>query len=839
MYPFSLLFSDARGRVPHVEFKEINGITWVAMNTNFDKVPPEAAKFKNLTSYHTAQTVCNPDGSFVEMEWADHLDWHRHGAQWRAWIPISKDEASEEKWFLRRPIAQMVRVNDAHKYVITPEMRDLITADLQLASECADELITKDPFMKSQSRPNRRFSVDALYKAYETVGDAYRVIMVARRYMLDYLGVIYWWTSVCDEWKQGNLTFRVMEAIDGFELSQYAKRGILIDIARDWPELNFPILLEHGIPIVYAWTRRERVERRFACLNPYLLETYQLKCLEAGGEENLEVGAAVTKHPCYVSLNSYDVYLNHVEPASEPMYSISQGKGPQQKAKAFIIEFPGWARHAVETKEMRSYYFQHFHFTLKDDEIVFQHWKEIPERIPYTGKYGGEGDSEDERVDYEDDDDPIPDAELKDLRPLARERFKGTCAPAPAPNRPLAERLTSPHHSVRRGRNLDQDDRARMPGSFSSRSSSQSSSIYWRETDRYVPDYSRRLTPAGRTREREISKGESLQRRQRSMSPPRERDSSRASTPRSLAPSRPRSPQVAPQSDWSPLFVQHAVLTLEDPGALVRFRYWACFFEIGNATELLDMAISRCVPFRLSIPESKVTTFRSPNMSNKEKEVVPRYYKRGYVERTLAWGSGGSEFCNQYFGGVDDVIERPHARCLVAAGGSVAWIALRYKPELITDYKSGPSSQVTFHNAAATDFTCDNPWFIVHDQPSEQEINLLLGHTREGSVDYYIYPPTQVLLDLSDHYGGEAGEGFWDLMGAIAAELKSERPVRRSFGAFKEFLRRRNRGRLAPKTILATANEFEDEKERVEELFEGNWSKIALRDLVLPPRCRH
>ncbi|KAJ7506134.1 hypothetical protein B0H11DRAFT_1707580 [Mycena galericulata] len=292
-------------------------------------------------------------------------------------------------------------------------------------------------------------------------------------------------------------------------------------------------------------------------------------------------------------------------------------------------------------------------------------------------------------------------------------------------------------------------------------------------------------------------------------------------------------------STWSPLFIQHAVLTIEDSAALVRFRYWACFFDIHDVTALLDLAILRCVPFRLSIPEAKVTTFRSPNMSNKEKEVVPRYYTRGYVERTLTWGSGGIEFCNQYFGCVDDVIERPHARCLVAAGGSVAWIALRYKPELVADYKSGPSSQVTFHNAAATDFTCDNPWFIVHDQASEQEVNLLLGHTREGSVDYYIYPPTQILFDLSDHYQGEGGSGFWELMNAIAAELKSGKPVRRSPGAFKEFLRRRNRGRFAPSIILASVKDFEDEKERVEELFEGNWGKIALRDLRLPPRCRH
>ncbi|KAJ7506135.1 hypothetical protein B0H11DRAFT_1707374, partial [Mycena galericulata] len=88
MYPFSLLFSDGRGRVPPVEFKELDGVTWVAMNSSFEKFPPEASSYKNRLGYHSSQSICNPDGSYVEMEWADRLDWHHHATPWRAWIPI-------------------------------------------------------------------------------------------------------------------------------------------------------------------------------------------------------------------------------------------------------------------------------------------------------------------------------------------------------------------------------------------------------------------------------------------------------------------------------------------------------------------------------------------------------------------------------------------------------------------------------------------------------------------------------------------------------------------------------------------------------------------------------
>ncbi|KAJ7457585.1 hypothetical protein B0H11DRAFT_1925032 [Mycena galericulata] len=209
------------------------------MNTNFDKFPAEASNYKNRMGYHTNQAVCNPGGSFVEMEWADRLDWYHHATPGRAWIPMSKDEASETKWFSRHPIAQMVKVNNAH--------------------------------------------------------------------------------NVCEDWKQGNITFRVMENIESFELSQYPKRGIIIDVARDHREPH-----TSG-----TWNR------------------YRLKWHEAGGEENLEVSSAVTDHPCYVSLNSYNEYFNPYEKPLEPVFRVDQGKGPQQKAKVFIIEFPGWARHVV------------------------------------------------------------------------------------------------------------------------------------------------------------------------------------------------------------------------------------------------------------------------------------------------------------------------------------------------------------------------------------------------------------------------------------------------------------------------------------------------------------
>ncbi|KAJ6511869.1 hypothetical protein C8R47DRAFT_933174, partial [Mycena vitilis] len=84
----NVVFTDSGGSLPPIRTKVIDGETWVAVNCPIDSLPQEAPSFRNTIGYHSPQSPCNPDGSYLEMEWCDGLSWYNLQHHWRAWIPI-------------------------------------------------------------------------------------------------------------------------------------------------------------------------------------------------------------------------------------------------------------------------------------------------------------------------------------------------------------------------------------------------------------------------------------------------------------------------------------------------------------------------------------------------------------------------------------------------------------------------------------------------------------------------------------------------------------------------------------------------------------------------------
>ncbi|KAJ7603390.1 hypothetical protein DFH06DRAFT_1022297 [Mycena polygramma] len=291
---------------------------------------------------------------------------------------------------------------------------------------------------------------------------------------------------------------------------------------------------------------------------------------------------------------------------------------------------------------------------------------------------------------------------------------------------------------------------------------------------------------------------------------------------------------VASENRWSGDFLNQAVLILEDPAALVRFRYWAAFNDVETIVDILNLAIGRCVPFRLAIPESRVSHFRPAVVSNDERLITPHYYRVGYVEPALKWESGGMDFTGAYMVAMGNVLNRPHAIALIARGGILAWLAQQYRPSLVGRFMRGPSTQVTVHHRGQTDSSDDNPWYIINDEISEQEVRILLGHTRDGSTDYYIFPPDEFLWAMCGHYAGEMGKGVHSVLEFVARAVKTGNPVRRSAAGWKEFLRHWSRGSCQPEHQLPSRQDYESQMERTKEIFADDWSKIKLTNMELP-----
>ncbi|KAJ7114212.1 hypothetical protein C8R43DRAFT_903102 [Mycena crocata] len=292
---------------------------------------------------------------------------------------------------------------------------------------------------------------------------------------------------------------------------------------------------------------------------------------------------------------------------------------------------------------------------------------------------------------------------------------------------------------------------------------------------------------------------------------------------------------MPPSYSWSALLLERGVLILREPSSQVKFRYWASFFRAETIADILTMAIARAVEFTLAVHEEDLKKFRPPpeEVTSEEKEMVPHFFAIGHVEPPLSWGSGGGEFSGEYLRRLFDIMNRPHAGCLSSMGGAFAFLVLRYKPTLIKKFMSGPSTQVTVHIKGGTDAGDTPAWYILHDQLSEQEKSLVLGRTREGNVDYYIYPPKEWLWDSCKHYSGELNEPLFNMLETIYMEVKENRPVRRTERAFKDFFHRR-RNRDAPADPLPKRSEFVEENEKLKTIFADSWFKVNLKDIVLP-----
>ena len=71
-----------------------------------------------------------------------------------------------------------------------------------------------------------------------------------KRQALDYLAFLTWWTASVTEWDQF-VPQEVVNTVADLQLDSYRKRGVLVDLERDWRQISIPHLLRQRVPIYY------------------------------------------------------------------------------------------------------------------------------------------------------------------------------------------------------------------------------------------------------------------------------------------------------------------------------------------------------------------------------------------------------------------------------------------------------------------------------------------------------------------------------------------------------------------------------------------------------------
>ncbi|KAK7045040.1 hypothetical protein R3P38DRAFT_3177263 [Favolaschia claudopus] len=301
---------------------------------------------------------------------------------------------------------------------------------------------------------------------------------------------------------------------------------------------------------------------------------------------------------------------------------------------------------------------------------------------------------------------------------------------------------------------------------------------------------------------------------------------------------------------WKPDYLDHAFLIVENPHARVRLRLLACYIGVKTITEFLNLALIRCIPFRLAIPISSVPRFRESQLAPTERALSESYYPVGSATLPLEYGRNGEGFPERYGARFMDLLRRPHVRRIASMGGTLAWLAWKSGNNLIQDFMRGPSLQVTQYGRGWSDGREENPLFITSDELSTNDMDVLLGHVWDGPNERWVWPPESFLWEYCDSYSGEMTPELDDCLEYIFREevVKGKTQARTRNGWY-QFFRRSNRraakeketddkkggdaeSRKERRRLLDV--EFEEQELKMRRIFEDEWARIRVRDIRLP-----
>ncbi|KAJ6463046.1 hypothetical protein C8R47DRAFT_1225309 [Mycena vitilis] len=354
------------------------------------------------------------------MEWSLLPDWHHHDRDYRAWMPVSRQPRFDDPWFLQTKQEGILVTSAFDTYIIAESWRGRMIEDLQRANTAVKDISCRPPFTGFHPRPPS-FDVEALYKGRISEKEARALVASARRNMLENLGFLAWRKATCSRWSQ-EVTKDTVELIEGLALERFAKRGVLINLARDWKEISLHMLLKHEVPVLYPWTVREEIDARFACLAPSILSAFREKCVAAGGQGRTQFSDKIAESATFKKLFLYTLFMdnpgaNYSRPKNAPT-TISK------QASVRIVDFPGWGSRDVTTKKLKNRYHSLYYFGTFGKVVVF--WRHSPIASEASRSYNADDGSDD-------DEDEREDGAVDDTEELmfVREQYKGSCAPRP------------------------------------------------------------------------------------------------------------------------------------------------------------------------------------------------------------------------------------------------------------------------------------------------------------------------------------------------------------------------------------------------------------------------
>ena len=375
------LFRDSHGRIPAYSQRTIDGTHWVSPNADCSNIPLEAMEYKAKPRNISPDDIgIGPNGTFLEMEWALEPVWYDRKKHWEAWIPVG-ESLPDYLQFDFPPI----RVDDP-EYTIEQHHADDLVATLKEHWNAIAAIINMPPYQDGNECPEP-FDWNRLRNVFPSQDSAIRTRAEAIRTSLAYSGFLIWWTTSIHDWAKELPELTVYKIRHIVNKCGSARRGVLVDLEKDWRELNIAHWMANDVPIYYPWDGTTNRHDRFLRLSPAILAA-------ATASRPLGVSSDITMATAHISRNDeatlalYDEFLQELELPTD--HTSSALTADHDFSIYWIVDFRGWECRALDSSSTAREYAERYHWAPECDSIPrFTLWRFRPRYTPALIMRGG------------------------------------------------------------------------------------------------------------------------------------------------------------------------------------------------------------------------------------------------------------------------------------------------------------------------------------------------------------------------------------------------------------------------------------------------------------------
>ncbi|KII89479.1 hypothetical protein PLICRDRAFT_29709 [Plicaturopsis crispa FD-325 SS-3] len=351
------------GEVPRGFVKTVGGVRWVGSFETWQTVPEDALSYKDEGVSDSAVNHC---GTRAAREWGRDPDWYSRGTYWRGFIPCpSSVSPLHSLWFYNfdkdMPYVQVLfddsNPNDTRLGFQLPfrEQAEMISS-LERAYACVAAFVSAFKVLPEiiANRP-LDFQTFRLRGVHLEIEGLLRTYGIARRTVLDHLGFASWLMHLYPDWRE-KVPQEVIACMEEWRVEESPRRGFLVDLTRDWREINLPFWIKHGVPTFWMWGDTEDSEPRFARLSP---ATFAVTDYDRYPEQQPVIGSThvpppviYTAPPADTDPYRYDKYLSlrHFDTrGGTPMPNRRKGA-----IQHYVIDFDEWRRRPVTKPQQKA-----------------------------------------------------------------------------------------------------------------------------------------------------------------------------------------------------------------------------------------------------------------------------------------------------------------------------------------------------------------------------------------------------------------------------------------------------------------------------------------------------